>query len=100
MVAALDNPPEYNRSVRDFDIVTLDRVRRMDIGGRLLTVWKEYARTARHGTRRRLDLSGTAPADHFYQIETTVDGKRFVTARGWEDISSSCKCARRWTSGG
>ena len=25
------NPPEYNKSVRDFDIVTLDRVRRMDI---------------------------------------------------------------------
>ncbi len=27
----------------------------------------------------------------FYQIETTVDGKRFVTARGWEDLSTFLK---------
>lgn len=31
LIAAAGNPPEYNKSVREFDIVTLDRVRRMDI---------------------------------------------------------------------
>ena len=31
VIVAAGNPPEYNKSVRDFDIVTLDRVRRMDI---------------------------------------------------------------------
>lgn len=25
--------------------------------------------------------------DHFYRIETTVDGLQFATARGWEDLS-------------
>ena len=25
--------------------------------------------------------------ENFYQIETTVDGKEIVTARGWEDLS-------------
>ena len=25
----------------------------------------------------------------FYQIENTVDGKSYVTARGWEDLSET-----------
>lgn len=45
MIVAAGNPPEYNKSVRDFDIVTLDRVRRMDIEPDL-PVWKDYARAA------------------------------------------------------
>ncbi len=28
---AAGNPPEYNKSVRDFDVVTLDRVKRIDV---------------------------------------------------------------------
>lgn len=42
LIAAAGNPPEYNKSVREFDIVTLDRVRRMDIEADL-DVWMEYA---------------------------------------------------------
>ena len=45
VIVAAGNPPEYNKSVRDFDIVTLDRVRRMDIEPDL-PVWKDYARAA------------------------------------------------------
>ena len=84
IVVAAGNPPEYNRSVRDFDIVTLDRVRRMDLEADY-SVWKEYAygRQVHNAILTYLDLK----KDHFYQIETTVDGKRFVTARGWEDLS-------------
>lgn len=29
--------------------------------------------------------------DHFYSVENTVDGKFFVTARGWEDLSEILK---------
>ena len=29
--------------------------------------------------------------DHFYRIETTVDGKMVATARGWEDLSQLLK---------
>ena len=43
LIVAAGNPPEYNKSVRDFDIVTLDRVRRIDVEADL-TVWKQYAR--------------------------------------------------------
>lgn len=84
IIVAAGNPPEYNRSVRDFDIVTLDRVRRIDIDANY-TVWKEYAylRRVHSAILAYLDIK----RDHFYRIETTVDGKRFVTARGWEDLS-------------
>ena len=40
------NPPEYNKSMREFDLVTLDRVRRIDIEPKL-SVWQDYARAHR-----------------------------------------------------
>ena len=84
LIVAAGNPPEYNKSVRDFDIVTLDRVKRMDITEDF-DVWKEYAqRRGLHGAViSYLDIR----KDDFYHIETTVDGAQFVTARGWEDLS-------------
>ena len=84
LIAAAGNPPEYNRSVRDFDIVTLDRVKKMDITGDF-TVWKEYAykRSVHTAILSYLEIK----KENFYHIETTVDGIRFVTARGWEDLS-------------
>ena len=84
LIVAAGNPPEYNKSVRDFDVVTLDRVKRMDIAEDF-TVWKEYARAKGiHGAViSYLDIK----KEHFYRIETTVDGLQFATARGWEDLS-------------
>ena len=43
IIVAAGNPPEYNKSVRDFDMVTLDRVRYISIEADY-DVWKEYAR--------------------------------------------------------
>ena len=84
LIVAAGNPPEYNKSVRDFDIVTLDRVKRMDVTEDY-AAWKEYARRkGLHGAvLSYLDIR----KDDFYHIETTVDGVQFVTARGWEDLS-------------
>ena len=31
VIVAAGNPPEYNRSVREFDVVTLDRIKRIDV---------------------------------------------------------------------
>ncbi len=42
VIVAAGNPPEYNKSVKEFDIVTLDRVKRIDVAENL-AVWKEYA---------------------------------------------------------
>lgn len=84
VIVAAGNPPEYNRSVRDFDIVTLDRVRRLDIQA-AYQPWKEYAylRQVSPVIMAYLELK----PQNFYKLETTVDGKRFATARGWEDLS-------------
>lgn len=84
IIVAAGNPPEYNKSVRDFDVVTLDRVKRLDVEADY-GVWKEYAYKENiHGAIiSYLDIR----KNHFYQIETTVDGKIFATARGWEDLS-------------
>ena len=85
LIVAAGNPPEYNKSVRDFDIVTLDRVRRMDIEPDL-PVWKDYARAA-HIHSAILSYLELHP-QNFYQINADVDGTQFVTARGWEDLSN------------
>lgn len=84
VIVAAGNPPEYNKSVRDFDIVTLDRVKKIEVEADYF-VWKEYAyKQSIHGAiLSYLDIK----KEQFYQIETTVDGSRFVTARGWEDLS-------------
>jgi len=88
IIVAAGNPPEYNRSVREFDMVTLDRVRRMDITSDY-NVWKEYARDVQvHNAL--LSYLEIRPKN-FYRVETDVDGLQFVTARGWEDLSELIK---------
>lgn len=82
---AAGNPPEYNKSVRDFDMVTLDRVRYMNVEADF-KVWKEYAR-AQHVHGAILSYLELRPKN-FYRVEADVDGMQFVTARGWEDLSN------------
>ena len=84
IIVTAGNPPQYNKSVRDFDIVTLDRLRRIDIEEDF-AAFKEYA--------SRVGIHGSVMAylgirsNHFYSIRTEVEGRHFVTARGWEDLS-------------
>ncbi len=85
IIVAAGNPPEYNKSVRDFDMVTLDRVRCMNIEADR-KVWREYARE-RHVNPAILSYLELRP-NNFYRVETDVDGLSFVTARGWEDLSN------------
>ncbi|MBQ0001201.1 MAG: AAA family ATPase [Clostridiales bacterium] len=84
IIVAAGNPPEYNKSVREFDVVTLDRVKVINVEADF-PIWKEYAyQVGIHGSViSYLDVY----KDNFYCMETTVDGKRFVTARGWQDLS-------------
>ncbi|WP_297871767.1 AAA family ATPase [uncultured Oscillibacter sp.] len=84
LIAAAGNPPEYNRSVRDFDVVTLDRVKRIEVREDF-GVWKEYARQRRlHGAViSYLDIK----KENFYRMESGAEGLQFATARGWEDLS-------------
>ncbi len=84
IIVAAGNPPEYNKSVRDFDVVTLDRLKRIDVEENF-GAWKEYA--YRQGIHPAVISYLELRKQHFYRVETTVDGKCFATARGWEDLS-------------
>ncbi len=88
VIVAAGNPVEYNRSVREFDVVTLDRVKLINIEPDY-AIWKEYA--LRNSVHQAILAYLDARQENFYRIETTVDGKRFVTARGWEDLSDMIK---------
>lgn len=84
VVVTAGNPPEYNDSVRDFDLVTWDRLKRIDIEPDF-KIWKEYAENK--GVHPLILSYLETKKEDFYSIETTVDGKDFVTARGWVDLS-------------
>lgn len=84
IIVAAGNPPEYNKSVRDFDVVTLDRIKKIDVEENY-DVWKEYA--YKQGLHPAVISYLELRKENFYRIETTVDGKYFATARGWEDLS-------------
>lgn len=84
IIVAAGNPPEYNKSVREFDVVTLDRIKKIIIEPDL-NVWKEYA-YAQNIHPAIMSYLNIRP-QYFCTVETTVDGKRFATPRGWEDLS-------------
>lgn len=88
IIVAAGNPVEYNRSVREFDVVTLDRVKLINIEPDY-TIWKGYA--LKYSVHQAIISYLDARQENFYRIETTVDGKHFVTARGWEDLSDIIK---------
>lgn len=85
MIVAAGNPPEYNKSVREFDVVTMDRVRKIEVEADF-QVWKEYAYA--HNLHPAVISYLNTKKQYFYQMETTVDGRIFATPRGWEDLSS------------
>lgn len=86
VIVCAGNPAKYNRAVRDFDIVTLDRLRRFDVEEDY-GAWKEYASERRvHGSILAfLDIK----KDCFYSVRPDIEEMRFVTARGWEDLSAT-----------
>lgn len=84
IVVTAGNPPEYNDSVREFDVVTLDRLKKIEVEPNL-EVWKEYAYRA--GVHPAVMTFLDIKKAYFYSVETTIEGKSFVTPRGWEDLS-------------
>lgn len=84
MIVTAGNPKAYNRGVREFDVATLDRLKVMTVEPDF-AVWKEYA--ADKGICGSVIGFLQAEPDYFYHIETTVKGRSYVTARGWEDLS-------------
>ncbi|MBR0451679.1 MAG: AAA family ATPase [Oscillospiraceae bacterium] len=85
IVVTAGNPVSYNRNAKEFDVVTWDRLKRVDIEPDY-EAWKAYA----YQTRVHASILSYLEVrkENFYKIEETVNGKRFVTARGWSDLST------------
>ena len=84
IVVTAGNPPEYNKSVREFDMVTWDRLKRIDVEPDF-DAWKEFA--YQKGVHPAVMTYLEIRKGDFYRVESTVSGRRFVTPRGWDDLS-------------
>lgn len=84
VIVTAGNPPEYNKSVREFDVVTMDRLKLLEVEADY-KAWREYAQ--HKGIHAAVLNFLEIKKDYFYKIETTVNGRSYVTARGWEDLS-------------
>ena len=84
VVVTAGNPLEYNNSAREFDLATLDRLKRIDVEPEL-EPWLVYARN--NAVHASVLNYLSIKKDDFYSVRLTVDGKLFVTARGWVDLS-------------
>lgn len=84
VIVTAGNPPEYNRAVREFDVVTLDRLRVLEVEPDY-RIWKAYA--AEKGLHNAIVNYLDLKKEHFYSMEMTAGGRSYVTARGWEDLS-------------
>ena len=85
IIVTAGNPPEYNKSVREMDVVTMDRLKVLNVEADYET-WKKYARE--HKLHSAVLGFLEIHKDYFYHIEMTIKGRTYVTARGWEDLSS------------
>jgi hypothetical protein len=86
VIVTAGNPPEYNKSVREFDVVTMDRMKLVEVEADYAT-WKEYA--LKQGIHNAVTTYLDMKKNDFYRVETNVGGKSYVTARGWEDLSAT-----------
>ena len=84
VIVTAGNPAEFNKSVRDFDVATLDRLRQIDIEEDFQS-FKDYAyQSSIHSAiLSYLEIK----KDRFYFVRQDIEGKRYVTARSWEDLS-------------
>ena len=84
VIVTAGNPPEYNCSAREFDVATLDRIKCLHIREDF-SVWKRYAYES--GVSSSILAFLELNREWFYSIQNGPEGVRFVTARGWEDLS-------------
>ncbi|MDO4297211.1 MAG: MoxR family ATPase [Lachnospiraceae bacterium] len=84
VLATAGNPQEYNKSVREFDIATLDRLKYIKVEADY-DAWRPYA--LENNLHAAILSYLDTHREQFYVLHQTYIDKTFVTARGWEDLS-------------
>lgn len=86
VVVTAGNQARYNKSVRDFDAATRDRLK-------YIVVEPDYESFKGYALQRNIARSIISyldiRQDNFYVVETTAEGFSVVTPRSWEDLSQS-----------
>ena len=86
VIVCAGNPPEYNRSVHEFDIVTLDRLREIDVEPDY-GAWKTYASEA--GLHPAVTTFLEAKKDCFYKVESRPGSPTSRSSASEASISAS-----------
>lgn len=84
IIVAAGNPPEYNISVREYDAVTWDRLKRIDINYDY-TAWHEYA--IAHKVHPAIVTYLETKKKDLYHVEMKDHRMWIATPRGWDDLS-------------
>ncbi len=86
ILTAAGNPEEYNKSVNELDMVTLDRVKKIEVEPDY-EAFKTYAKN--NGIHESVLCFISLFTQYLFKAEKTESGFSFVTPRGWEDLSSA-----------
>ena len=86
IIVAAGNPPEYNKSVRDFDVVTLDRMKKIDVEADYISLAMFMSCSSLSYVllrlNRRLQTESTAPVHLLYSgITMSLPFRRKLSAQ-------------------
>lgn len=84
VLVAAGNPEEYNKSATELDMVTLDRVKKMEVSPDY-EAFSVYA--VNHDIHESILLFLSENRDKLFFAERGQTEYEFVTPRGWEDLS-------------
>ena len=85
VIVTAGNPPQFNKSVNEFDIVTWDRFKKVECEADFLC-WKEYGYYG--GVHPAIIAYLELHPGHYYEIDATDrHNYKIITARAWEDLS-------------
>ena len=84
VIVTAGNPPRFNKSARELDAATRDRLKVMNIEPDY-AAFKAYA--LQNGVERCVISYLDIRPDDFYKVTTQVSGMNVVTPRAWEDLS-------------
>ena len=88
ILTAAGNPEEYNKSVNELDMVTLDRVKKIVVEPDY-DAFKTYAYNS--GIHDSVISFLSLNNQYLFKAERSANGFYFVTPRGWEDLSTAIR---------
>ncbi len=86
VLVAAGNPPVYNRSAREFDVVTLDRLKVLNVEPDF-DIWLKYA--YKNLVHPAVTYYLSLKKQNLFKSEKIVGGYSYITPRGWDDLSTA-----------